>query len=244
MNDPQNTSVTRTIAKNAFFNFITHASDSLVNFGVGVLLARYLGAADYGLYSFLIWFLYFLVLFANLGLGHMVIRYIAEAIGKGDHGAVKNTIGLAIWIRIGIASLLVLIVITFSEFWSDVFGYPENTDLFIILSVAFFPHVLTFILSSVFQGFQKFEYSAYIMLGTNPLRALGIVIVVAMGLGVREVLFASLGSWVVGVLLGVFLLSRLMPLKEVVEIPQITPQSKSALKYSAIMCWCVFSSSG
>ena len=97
------------------FNFITQASDSIVNFGIGILLARYLGSADYGLYSFLIWFLYFLALFANLGLGQMVIRYIAEAVGRQNQEDLKNVISLALWLRIGIVILVMLIVIIFSS---------------------------------------------------------------------------------------------------------------------------------
>ena len=228
-------SITRTIAKNTMFNFITHASDSVVNFGVGVLLARYLGAADYGLYSFLIWFLYFLALFANLGLGNMVLRYIAEAVGRQNQGDVKNVISIAVWFRVGIVVLLMLIVIIFSSFWSDVFGHPGSSELFIILAIGFAPHMLNFLFSSIFGGFQKFEYGAYLMLGTNPLRAIGIVIVAAMGLGVREVLFASIGSWVLGVFIGLFLLRRLIPLKDIIETPKFTPETKSALKYSMIM---------
>ena len=124
------------------FNFITQASDSIINFGIGILLARYLGSADYGLYSFLIWFLYFLALFANLGLGQMVIRYIAEAVGRQNREDLKNVISLALWLRIGIVILVMLIVIIFSNNWANIFGHPGSADLFIILAIGFAPHML------------------------------------------------------------------------------------------------------
>ena len=44
--------IASTIAKNTLFNFVTYASDVLINFAVGVILARFLGPDEYGLYSF------------------------------------------------------------------------------------------------------------------------------------------------------------------------------------------------
>lgn len=228
-------SVTSTIAKNTVFNFITHATDTFVNLFIGILLARYLGPADYGLYSFLIWFLYFVALLANLGLGHMVIRFIAEALGRQNEGEVRTLIGTAFWIRFLATALLVIIIIAFAGFWADAFGHPGSQDLFTILSLGIIPHILNFLMTSIFGGFQKYEYSAYLMLGTNPVRALGIVIVCVMGLGVKEVLFASIGSWVLGVFIGLFLLRRLIPLSSILARPRYTPEIKRALKYAMIM---------
>ena len=228
-------SVTRTIAKNTAFNFITNASDTLVNLAVGILLARFLGPADYGLYSFLIWFLYFIVLFANLGLGHMTIRFIAEALGQQNMGQVKSLISLAFRLRFLVTALLIIIIIVFAGYWADVFGHPDSQTLFIILSLGILPHVMNFLLTSIFAGFQKYEYGAYLMLGTNPLRALGIIIVCILGFGIREILLVSIGSWVLGVFIGLFLLRRLIPLKSILIQPQINPEVKRALKYSMIM---------
>lgn len=228
-------SVTRTIFKNTLFNFITGASDTLVNLLVGILLARYLGPEDYGLYSFLIWFLYFLVLFANLGLGHMVIRFIAEAIGQHNIDRVKEVIGLSFWLRFLATVLVILIIIAPVGYWAGVFGYPGKEELFIILAVGVLPHVLGFLFKSMFGGFQKYEYGAYFTLATNPLRAVGIIIVCVMGLGVKEILFASVASWVLGVFIGLFLLRRLIPLHALLKRPRINPETKRALKYATIM---------
>jgi O-antigen/teichoic acid export membrane protein len=74
--------VAGTIAKNTVFNFIATASDLLINFVVSIVLARILGAEQYGVYVFLMWFLSSATLIANLGLGNMAIRFIAEALGR------------------------------------------------------------------------------------------------------------------------------------------------------------------
>jgi O-antigen/teichoic acid export membrane protein len=228
-------SVARTIAKNTLFNFITNASDLLINFGIGILLARFLGPEDYGVYSFLMWFLSFAQLFVNLGLGNMVIRFVAEAVGRQDTQGIKLLVGLALWIRILASIVVITVVIIFAQFWADLFSSPGSAPFFIILAVGILPNVLNFLLSSIFGGFQKYEYAAYVMLVSNPLRALGIIIVCIMGLGIREILYASIFSWILGAFIGLFLLRRLIPLESLLTRPRMTSETKRALKYTMIM---------
>ena len=228
-------SVTRTIAKNTAYNFVITGTDTVFNLCVGILLARFLGPAEYGFYSFVIWFIYFVALLVNLGLGQMVIRFIAEALGRKNEVEVKSLVSIALQFRFLAAALFVIIIIAFAGYWSDIFGYPDRQIIFIILALGIIPQVLNFLMISIFSGFQKYEYGAYLVLATSPLRALGIVIVVVLGLGVREVLFASITAWVLGVFIGLFLLRRLIPLDSILARPRLTPDMKRALKYAMIM---------
>lgn len=228
-------SIARTIAKNSAYNFIIRASETIFSLFVGILLARSFGPEDYGFYSFLIWFLTFIFLIVNLGLGHMVIRFIAESLGRQNEGGVRSLVNMAFWLRLSATGICVIVIIAFAGYWADIFGYPDNQELFILLAVATIPQVMNALMISIFGGFQKYEYGAYLVLAVNPLRALGIVIVVIMGLGVREVLFASIAAWVLGSFIGLFLLRRLVPLNSIIERPQLNPEMKRALKYSLIM---------
>ncbi len=228
-------SIARTIAKNSAYNFVIRASDTIFSLFVGILLARSFGPADYGFYSFLIWFLSFGSLIVNLGLGHMVIRFIAEALGRKNQGEVKSFVNMAFWLRIGATAVCVLIVIGLAGYWADVFGYPGHQEVFILAGIAIIPQVLNALLISIFSGFQKYEYGAYLVLAANPLRTVGIIIVVIMGLGIKEVLFASIGGWGMGMLIGLFLLRRLVPLDSIIARPQLNSEMKRALKYSMIM---------
>lgn len=232
-------SLTRTIAKNTLFNFIIIGSQTLFNLLVGVLLARFLGPDDYGLYSFIIWFLYFVFLCANLGLGHMVIRFIAEAMGQKNKGEIRSLVNVAFNFRFLASAICVIVIIAFSGYWASVFGYPDQRDIFIILGIGIIPQVLNFLIVSIFSGFQKYEYGAYLIVGTHLVRAVGIVIVVILGMGIKEVLWASIGSWVLGIFIGLFLLRRLVPLGSILALPSFTPTVKQGLKYSLIM-WGVF----
>ncbi len=226
-------SISSTIAKNAFFNWITAGADVAINFFVSIALARGLGAEDYGIYSFLMWFLSFLVLIVNLGLGEMAKRFIAEAVGAGSKDKVSKIVKLSLFLR-GLATAAIVILLAVSAgFWAKIFGVPSYESYFFLLALGLLPNVLNTVLTSIFAGFQKYEYAAYLALGTNPLRAIAVIVFLTLGYGVREVLIINVIVWAVGVLLGFVLLHRLISIKEILTtaLPDRANQ-RIAIKYA------------
>jgi O-antigen/teichoic acid export membrane protein len=225
--------VAGTIAKNTVFNFIATASDLLINFVVSIVLARILGAEQYGVYVFLMWFLSSATLIANLGLGNMAIRFIAEALGRQNRDEGTGIVQLQLTFR-GLASLCVFVaILAFSGFWAKVFMSENNQIYFFIIAFAFLPNILNHGFISIFAGFQKYEYSAYLMLGSNPLRAIVVSVLAGMGFGIEYLLIANIAAWAVGSIIGIFLLRRLVPLKAIFSHLSINPTLKrSALKYA------------
>jgi len=226
-------SVTRTVAKNTFFNFVTTACDVLINLAIGILLARSLGADQYGTYSFLMWFITLGALVANLGLGEMAKRFVAEAQGHQDVNGPRNLVRMTLVLR-GLAALAVaLVIMAFAAFWSKEFNQQGNQLYFILVGASLLPNVLNNVLMSIFAGFQKYEYGAYMLLGSNPIRAVLIVVFIAMGFGVREVLIVNIAAWALGTFIGVFLLHRLVPLKHLLASSTMEPVARrAALKYA------------
>ena len=229
-------SVAGTIAKNTLFNFVATISDVLVNFVVGIVLARSLGIEQYGLYSFLTWFLGLAALAANLGVGSMAARFIADALGRENREEPKGIVRLTLVFR-GIAALVVSsVILIFSGFWTKVFAETHNQIYFVFLAVALLPNAMNYVLIGIFSGFQKYEYNAYLILGSNPLRAILLIVLAFLGFGVKELLIASIASWIVGMVIGVFLLRRLVPLKALLSSLPLEPATRrSALKYSLTM---------
>ena len=56
--------------------FILRLTGMFLAFGVNVVLARVMGAAEYGVYTFAITILAFIVLFAKLGMDNAAIRFL------------------------------------------------------------------------------------------------------------------------------------------------------------------------
>jgi O-antigen/teichoic acid export membrane protein len=225
--------IARTIAKNSLFNFIGTASDLLVGFVVGIVLTRSLGTEQYGIYSYLMWFLSLVAVIIDLGATQMAKRFVAEALGAGNTYEAKGFVRLTLMLRGGAALFVSLMILGSSRYWTSLSGIPGNQIYFVIIAFAVLPHGLNYALISIFAGFQKFDYGAYVTLGTGPLRLVLIIVLIALGFGVRELLILHTAILVLGVVVGLILLHRLIPLKELFPRSLLnTATKKRALQYA------------
>lgn len=227
----------KTIAKNTLFNFIATASDLLINMVIGIVLARGLGTEQYGLYSLLLWFLGFAGLLINLGLGDMMARYIAEAQGRQRMDDTRGLLRLGLSLRVLAAVVVTVLILIFSRFWADIFGGdPKNQVYFVLIAFMLLPNMLNLVLIRIFSGFQKYEYGAYVILGTNPLRLVAVIVFISVGLGLREVLILNTAVYVLGVFIGIFLLRHIIPLKSLFSPSPLSPViQRRAVKYALAM---------
>ena len=224
--------ITRTIAKNTFFNFINSAADLLVNLFVGIVLARSFGPDQYGIYSYLMWIVGVGTLATNLGLGYVATRFIAEALGKQNTGEARRLAGSTLFLRCMAALFVLFVFLILSRFGGHLFGGSVNGIYFVILAFALLPNVLTYLLTAIFAGFQRYDYGAYVLLGSNPLRAIIVITLAVLGYGIGPVLIANMIAWVLGLFIGIFLLRRLIPLKALMSAAPLSPETKrSALRY-------------
>jgi len=229
-------SVAGTIAKNSVFTIIANMSELLIALVTGIVLARSLGTEQYGIYVYLMWFLGVVAVIVNLGLAEMSKRFIAEATGRKTADEPRGFAQLTLMLRGGAALLICLVIIVTSGYWARLSGNSSNQIYFVLIAFASVPHALTYALISIFRGFQKYEYAAYILLGNNSLRLVLVIILMALGYGIWEVLIVNISVLGVAVLIGLFLLQRLIPLKGLfLPSPLDTSVRKRALKYAMTM---------
>jgi O-antigen/teichoic acid export membrane protein len=228
-----NMSITKTIAKNTMFGIIATACDAVAMLVVGIVLARNLGTEQYGLYSLMMWFLSLAGLVVNLGIGEMTKRFAAEAIGQQNNRAVKGIVRLSLIVRLSAGLFASLLILGLSSYLARLFGGPASSSYFMLMAVMLLPYVLFVTLNGIFAGFQKYEYGAALTLMVSPLRAVLVIIFGFVGIGVKGVLTMYGGLWVLAVILGIMLLKRLLPLKDLMAPSLLEPkQRNSALKYS------------
>jgi O-antigen/teichoic acid export membrane protein len=225
--------VTRTIAKNSLFNFITTGTSSLAMFIVGILLARYLGTEKYGVYSLMMWFLAISALVTDLGVSEMPKRFIAESMGQLDSRRAKGIIQLSFMVKVPVVLLVSLLIIALSGYLAGIFNMPDGCTYFIIIGVILLPYQLFDIFSAVFAGFQKYEYRTYMELVISPLRVVLVIIFAIFGFGVSEMLLTFAVAYTSGMLIGLFLFRRLSSLRDLFLPSLLEPAVRtSALKYS------------
>ena len=228
-------SISRTIAKNTLFNFINTAASTAISFVVSILLARGLGVEEYGLYTFLMWFLSLAGLIINLGLGEMTRRFIAEAIGQGKPQTAIGIARLSLFIRL-IATLILAAIIYFSSnALTGVFTEVNDGVYFLLVLLVFLPDSIDNIFGSIYNGYQNYEYGAYLVLGTSPLRLGGVIAMLALGYGVEEIILVSAGISFIAFLCNIFFVRRLIPLRALFTTRLEPGVRKEALKYSAAL---------
>jgi O-antigen/teichoic acid export membrane protein len=228
--------IVRTIARNTVFSFIGTGTDAIITFVASIVLARGLGTEQYGVYSLVMWFLSLAALFLNLGLSEMPKRYIAEAIGHGNRAETHGFVKLTMVIR-GVTGLVgcIVLIIT-ARFWAGLFGNPDNQFYFILIGIALIPHSFFYAMQGVFGGFQRYDYSAITFLAASTPRLISIVILLALGFGVRQILFLHISILVLGVFIAFSFLKRLMPLKSIFQpLTLETATRNRAIKYALTM---------
>ena len=118
-----------------FFSFLMAV---LIAFPINILLGRYLGASDLGLYKMVNTIFSTLILFITFGIPASVIKYLAEFFwnSKKQHEVVSSCIITSI--VLGIISFLFTYLT--SDLFSSFFGMPQLSVLLKILSFSVYPN--------------------------------------------------------------------------------------------------------
>jgi O-antigen/teichoic acid export membrane protein len=166
----------------------------------------------------------------------MAKRFIAEALGRGNQRQAVGLIRLTLVLRF-VAGILIALGIIFSfSLWPSLSGAADHRILIIIVAITILPHGLNYAFISIFRGFQKYEYAAYVTLFTAPLRLILIFTLLLTGSGLQEVLIVQVGSFCLGTVVGLYFLRRLISLKDLF-IPKLMEsfERKQALRYAVTL---------
>ncbi len=79
-----------TVARGASATFVARVVGMFVGFGLNVVLARILGATDYGTYVYALSWLLLIALASQLGLRDSIIRFAAAAYSQADWGQLRG----------------------------------------------------------------------------------------------------------------------------------------------------------
>lgn len=164
-------------------NFLSLSGAQLVSKIVGaflyVILARYLGPEQFGVYSLAISYWLIFGLLANLGLDPLIIKDVAR-----DTARAGTYFSHAVLIKLGggMLAFLIVVSITFA------LQYDHNTAITIVILCSLLlvaPFNTT--QEAIFKAFQRMEYSALINVLRSILKLVFVLIVVAIGYGVQAI---------------------------------------------------------
>jgi len=173
-----------------------------IGFLLRIVLARWLGAADLGLYTMIITIQAIAVLVASVGIPAAVIKYVAEYKDRGDK--LFQTTSIAFISSIIFGLVVGILIYTLSGILAGLFHMPELARLLKILAFTFpFASILETLLG-LFNGLRQMKTYAYIMVLQSFLMALFIVAFVWFGFGVQGAVWGIVLSVLGGCIFGLY----------------------------------------
>ncbi len=193
----------RKIAKGAGVSFVGAFVGLALGYLSRMIIARWLGASDYGLISLGYAAMMIATTLSLVGLPAGIQRYVSFYKGKGDKKRIKGTIFGALKISFPLSLFFAFLFFSYADWISiHVFHSPELTPVLRIFAIAIPFSVLTNNLISVTIGFQDIRYRVYANdLFQNVFKLAAIVALLALGFGV----IGAAWGWAVAIILTPFL---------------------------------------
>ncbi len=175
--------VLRGISRNSAFLLAGQCLGSAISFVYILILARYLGVEDFGVFNLVIGFAMIASIAIEFGLGRLIVRDLAR-----DAGLVPSYLSTLLQVRavLALAGYVALLAVV----W--LIGYPERTlVLTAIAAVALFPVGLGLVFDSLFQAREQMRYSAAGTVLIALVQCLGGTAIIVGGGGLHAILAAG-----------------------------------------------------
>jgi O-antigen/teichoic acid export membrane protein len=177
--------------------YVTYALGLIVS----ALIARSIGPADFGRYSYLVMLVGVLVILTNNGLTTSGIRFVSQCIGSGSQDTARHVHD---WLLKGqyLSQVLITLVFLACLPWLLPTGWAESVTRFAVLVVVCIVAKSQFLFDvSIAKGYRQFRIEALTNISVSVATAVAVVVMFAMHASLFHylVLFAgsSLAYWLV-----------------------------------------------
>ncbi len=196
----KNRGTRQTFLKNTFWLSLGEVGSRLLRAIVVIYAARALGAAQYGVFSYLVGLAGFFTIFADIGIRQIMIRGVSQHPSRSD-----EYFATAFWLKIGLLALTSLIIIFAAPHFSKI---PEAAALLPLVALLTVFDNLREFSAGYFRGKEQMQFETLITFVTNgAILLFGFVILffapTALAFTVTYVLAAGSGA-----ILGVVLLRQ------------------------------------
>lgn len=176
---------------NTFFYGLSSYLEYFLGLVITTIIARSLGAEQYGVYSFVLWLSALGVALLSDGLGITAIRFLAESRGDGKSEQVRPLVRYLL--RLFMLAAPLVSVVLLLVFWLTANEtLPDQKWLAVLIIASFLPKALNIFYINVAKGIEEYSTQFYINLIVNPFNLLAVSVVAYLGGGIREFVFAYL----------------------------------------------------
>ena len=200
----------RFVINSTIFSGLSIYVESFIGLIISMLVARHLGPEDLGNYSLLLWFASLGIVIANGGLNSAIIKFVAEARGKGEVGIGKGILGYLFKLQMIFLPISLLITALAGYFlFGRIFDEQQTLLLFaVVLAIA--PKAMQLFNISVIKGYESFKSIFYINIIATPINLLIVVCIIVFDGGLREFVWSYLFVSLIYFIASYYLASKLI----------------------------------
>ena len=183
----------QTIAKNTGILGISQVITSILGFFLLIYIARCLGEVGFGKYSFAMSFTALFIIFADIGISNLIIRELAR----------NKELTNEYFTNVSIIKLLLsFLTFGFIALTINLIDYPRDTTYAVYLfGVYMILTSFTQMSISIFQAYERMEYTAVVMVIDKILLVPLVLFVLFSGYGLIELAYVYIFVGIVGVTL-------------------------------------------
>lgn len=194
------------------FNLITGAVTAAITYAISaILVARFLGPAEYGLYNLAIVMPQMLYYFTDIGISSGLIKFSTDLKLKNNYSCLTKLIKFSLLFRLLVGFIIFFITYLFADTIAiSLFDRPELINLIQIASLSIFFQAIFNTIISTYVGLDKTELSAIITNIESISKASISILLVATGFGVTGAVIGHISGYAIGAIIGgLFLLFSL-----------------------------------
>lgn len=198
-----------TIARGAGIIFFGTIITYLLRFFLKVIISRYFGPANYGLFSLGEMILNFALIFSLLGFQNGIIKYVAHYAALGDKSRIKGAFFTAFKSSLMVSIFISFILIIFSKILANsIFKISELRFIIVVFAIALPFNAILMIITNTIIAFKKPEYNLISnSLGRDLSNLVIVLVIILIGGTILHVSFAYLFSVIIAFLISYYILN-------------------------------------
>jgi O-antigen/teichoic acid export membrane protein len=215
----------RHIARNVLSNWLATAANMAVGFLLAPFIVHHLGNVAYGIWVLAISSVNYLFLL-DLGMRSSVLRFVSQGHTVGDHAAASDALSAALWVRLQIGALVLVLSLGLAAVFPLLFRVPPEMATSARLAVSIIGVTTALgmsvgVFGGVVSALNRYDLQTLVTLVELAIRVTGVVLVLRRGYGIVAIAGCELLAAVAGNLLLLALARRIYPqLRVTLKQPQ------------------------
>lgn len=205
----------RHIARNVLFNWFGTIASMAVGFFLSPFVVHRLGDVAFGVWGLAVSVVAYMSLL-DLGLQSSVLRFINKGHEQGDHESASDAISAALWVRLQISAVILLLSVALAAAFPSFFDIPHDLRIAAQIAVVLIglKSAVTMsagVFGAVLSGLNRYDLQNAVYLIQTVIRVTGVIIVLVTGHGIVAIGICELVATVISSIFLIAVARRLYP---------------------------------